>query len=666
VLAGQPASEQLEGAPGAKVFNLTSSTSGRLNFTAVEPKFLETHAEPKDAPIQNSVLLGGRYIGNIAVKPKEAYGLSFLIDAFRDKSKVEVWAYDSLTWKKIPKWSDSTAGNKVSFKMEALPIGTQTVVVIERLRDPENYLTLSPKVTGNQLVVTPSVADSVQRPVPVSKYCVQLRSISSALEFETSKCVMNPIADTGRYDLKPSFAYQFRYGYVLGTDTITKPFKALEGVTWDAKSLLPPTLASREKQRWHFLGFPFDATLGDVMKQDDEVLPDSVLPDTIVLRLDKDNQPKDIVKNWATLQVKAGTALLFASAYGFTFSAPIGPVPPPARFNLPVHAGWNFLANPFPVDLAKGRISAQQAPTVRFYQLSYNRVSKPKYAWDSTSDLKSFTGYAYYSKVPDSLIFDPVSELPKAAAQPSKASKVGAGPMALRAWVVNASGGSSMLLSADQDETGVPFLAAPGNPLELRLGGHSGYLIKPVASLAAVDEPLEIRSHAPGRAAFRLTPNAAVPDASSSKPIHIRLIDLVSGRIYDESSAGEITLAAGANPFRLFSGDAAFIEAHTQAFLSGAPKDIGLSQNYPNPFLGKTRITLDWPAWLNGDRKAVLDVMDTRGRTVHSQRLTDIRFGRQIITLDASGWHPGLYLYRLTVTTDGRESRLQKRLLVSP
>ncbi|MEO6096930.1 MAG: hypothetical protein ABIW76_15140, partial [Fibrobacteria bacterium] len=42
VLAGQPASEQLEGAPGAKVFNLTSSTSGRLNFTAVEPKFLET------------------------------------------------------------------------------------------------------------------------------------------------------------------------------------------------------------------------------------------------------------------------------------------------------------------------------------------------------------------------------------------------------------------------------------------------------------------------------------------------------------------------------------------------------------------------------------------------------------------------------------------------
>jgi hypothetical protein len=674
VLAGQPVGEQLEGAPGAKVFNLTSNTSGRLSFKAVEPGFLETHAEPKDALIQNTVLLGGRYIGNVTVTPKDPYGLSFQVEAYRDRSKLEVWAWDSQTWIRIPAWSDSTFGNKPVVKMEGLPIGTQTVIVVERLQDPEKYLTLKPEVVASQLIVTPSFADTLLK--PVTGYCVQLRSISSVFEFDTTLCRPKKVTnatvttDTMLMVLDPALAYQYRFRYYMGNDSVTKAFQPLKGATWDAKSLLPAELVPRAKNRWHFLGFPFDASLVNVMKQDNEALPDSVLPEIRLRRLKK-NGDWDSIPKHDTVQVKAGSALLFASSYGFTYSAAtIGPVPPPARFNLPVDIGWNFIANPFPVTLIKARISTKQGRTTRFYQLNYNPASAGiKYGWDSTSDLKAFTGYAYYSTVPDTLIFDPVSELPKTSAPPLRAAKSAAsttGPAALRAWVENASGGSSMLLSADQDETGVPFLAAPGNPLELRLGGRSGYLIKPVASLSAVDEALEIRSAASGRAAFRLAPQAQVAGASASAPIRMRLIDLVSGRIYDESSAGEITLAAGANPFRLFAGDAAFIEAQTRSFLSGAPKDIGLSQNYPNPFLGKTRIALDWPAWQSGERKAVLDVMDMQGRSVHSQRLRDIRFGRQIITLDASGWRPGLYLYRLTVTTAGRESRLQKRMLVSP
>jgi hypothetical protein len=677
VLAGQPVGEQLEGAPGAKVFNLTSNTSGRLSFKAVEPGFLEAHAEPKDAPIQNTVLLGGRYIGNVTVTPKDPYGLSFQVEAYRDRTKLEVWAWSNQTWTRIPAWSDSTFGNKPIIKMEGLPTGTQTVIVVERLQDPEKYLTLKPEVVAGQLIVTPSYADTLLK--PVTGYCVQLRSISSVFEFDTTLCRPKMVTsatvttDTTLMVLDPALAYQYRFRYYMGNDSITKAFQPLNGATWDAKSLLPANLVSREKKRWHFLGFPFEATLGDVMKQDNEVLPETVLVQNLVMR-PKQGGGWDTVTSkirYDSVKVKAGSALLFASSYGFSYSAAtVGPVPPPARFNLPVNDGWNFIANPFPVTLIKARISTKLGRSTRFYQLSYNQASAGiKYGWDSTSDLKAFTGYAYHSSAPDTLIFDPVSELPTTSAPPRRAAKSAAsitGPSALRAWVENASGGSSMLLSADKDETGVPFLAAPGNPLELRLGGRSGYLIKPVASLSAVDEALEIRSAASGRAAFRLAPQAQVTGASASAPIRMRLIDLVSGRIYDESSAGEITLAAGANPFRLFAGDAAFIEAQTQSFLSGAPEDIGLSQNYPNPFLGKTRIVLDWPAWQNGERKAVLDVMDMQGRSVHSQRLRDIRFGRQILTLDASGWRPGLYLYRLTVTTAGRESRLQKRMLVSP
>ena len=75
---------------------------------------------------------------------------------------------------------------------------------------------------------------------------------------------------------------------------------------------------------------------------------------------------------------------------------------------------------------------------------------------------------------------------------------------------------------------------------------------------------------------------------------------------------------------------------------------------------------MDWPAWDNGDRRAILDVMDMRGRSVSRTRMDDIHVGHQVVTLDASAWKPGVYLYRLTVVTGDKLARLQKRMLVSP
>jgi hypothetical protein len=195
----------------------------------------------------------------------------------------------------------------------------------------------------------------------------------------------------------------------------------------------------------------------------------------------------------------------------------------------------------------------------------------------------------------------------------------------------------------------------------MHIGSGGGYRLKTVRDLERVDEEIEIAAPAAGNAAFALTGSEARPGYGS-----MRLIDLASGRVYDEASASAVALKKGSQAFRLLAGDAGFVEDRTRTFLAGAPAEIGLSQNYPNPFRGRTTVTLDWPAWNGGDRRAVLDVIDMSGRNVARVRLDGIRMGRQALTLDAAGWTPGIYVYRLTVVSPGKRVSLQKRMLVSP
>jgi len=199
--------------------------------------------------------------------------------------------------------------------------------------------------------------------------------------------------------------------------------------------------------------------------------------------------------------------------------------------------------------------------------------------------------------------------------------------------------------------------------IEMKVGGGLGYFRKALQALSSIDEPVQINSPQKTLASFAMRYPGISPSVLG---LHARLIDLSTGRIYDEASAAQLPIEAGSHAYRLVAGSASFVEDRLNAFLAGSPHEIGLSQNFPNPVRSVTRITLDWPVMETQDRHATLQILDTRGREVKRIDMDHVQVGRQVLTLDASSWNPGVYLYRLTVTSGGERTRLQKRMLVTP
>jgi hypothetical protein len=187
-----------------------------------------------------------------------------------------------------------------------------------------------------------------------------------------------------------------------------------------------------------------------------------------------------------------------------------------------------------------------------------------------------------------------------------------------------------------------------------------------VEDILGIDEPLVIRS--PSGLTGRLELDLE-GDLSGGKDWQTRLIDLVSGQVTDPA-VDPISLEEGPNAYRLVAGTGDFVSKRVSTFRSGIPAGLALSQNFPNPFRGLTRIAIDWPALAGSaagmERKAVLEVFDMRGRRRLARDLGAIHAGIQEVTVDGSNWQPGIYTYRLTVSTGGTRVRLQKKMVVSP
>jgi len=110
--------------------------------------------------------------------------------------------------------------------------------------------------------------------------------------------------------------------------------------------------------------------------------------------------------------------------------------------------------------------------------------------------------------------------------------------------------------------------------------------------------------------------------------------------IYDSETGHEGTLNAwGIKPFyeKATSIDDEGIYAIDQSIL--------LSQNFPNPFQGRTSIS--WNSKLGG--QTLLKVFNVNGQQVADLVHRFMPAGEHAVTFDGSGLSPGLYYYQLTV-----------------
>lgn len=92
--------------------------------------------------------------------------------------------------------------------------------------------------------------------------------------------------------------------------------------------------------------------------------------------------------------------------------------------------------------------------------------------------------------------------------------------------------------------------------------------------------------------------------------------------------------------------------------LSEIPSQISLYQNYPNPFNPTTRISFG----LHQQSDVKIEVYNTIGSLVTSFNLGSRPAGLHQITLDASNWASGVYVYTLMV--DGTFHSSRKLMLI--
>ncbi|GEM_PF-2614884 len=640
----------------------TSSTSGKLLYEPLSDALKES----LNGVVKDYRFLGGKQMKAISlatINAKAPYDMQFATKGTQNASKVEAYTYDGQAWSPTPLTGTYTGGK---FNVLQVPASTRAIAVIERLQAAETYVKVETKVVGNILTVASSyINDSIQN---ITGYCVELKWVNSVGTVEpegcavTDKMVINqPITKT----LVPNAGYQIRIQYFIGEEKINgRQFEILPGISLSVNYAAEAAdVAVKAKGRWNLIGFPVGGQFSKIMVNQHDAIPDTVKDSTAVMRIKKGPGPAvfQTITNLDSIQVKRGEAYLLASAHTFKTVVTAADTLSIKPDTLALDTGWNFIANPFPIDMVVGKIRTTLNRPLTFWRLDRSGpVGKGTYTWTRESTLRPFLGYAFHAKPGELLAFDPFADtLPGLNTLPAKVSAAGAVVAELEVRLESPWGASAMTISSLRGAESVPFLGTPGSGPQLRLGGGSGYMIKAVANAANIDEPVEIRSPANGSASFTLSRPFQAGTA-------MRLIDLRSGAVYDEAGAKSMAVSEGSQAFRLLAGDPAFVEARTQAFLSAAPAEINLSQNYPNPFRGRTNVELRWPAWQGGARTASLDVIDMQGRFFKHVDLGEVRVGRQVLTLDASTWSPGMYLYRLTVVTRDRSIHLQKRMLVSP
>jgi hypothetical protein len=507
----------------------------------------------------------------------------------------------------------------------------------------------------------------------ITHYCVELISVDPGGDVVTTQCEdkdKQEITQTTEKDLLNA-AYKIRIKYYIGQEPIDGlDFKPLKDYGFDLEKIVAgiSDVAVKVPKQWSLVGFPVGGAISNIMvKQDFPAnYSDSLRKRdaTLVLRVHKDSvgftrkQNFDTLREWSSIEVKPGNAFLVASSHELRTVVPKGfgayPVEPDT---LDLDSGWNFIANPFPTNMVTSKIrSSLFGKGLSFFELEVvPSGTKRIYRWKPATTVRSFFGYAYYAQDKEKLIFDLLADT---AGNPAKRGAATASAPDLEARLESPWGVSAMSFTS-KSKRSIPFLPSPGAGPQLRVGGGPGYMIKAVSRPDQIDEPMEISSGNGGAMAFSLF-------RPFQSGISMRLIDLQTGAVYDEADARSLAVSEGTQRYRLLVGDAAFLESRVQAFMAAVPSEIGLSQNYPNPFRGRTNLELRWPAWEGGERTGVLHVMDMQGRTVERLDLGKIRVGRQVVTLDASRWQSGVYLYRLEVTTGGRRIHLQKRMLVAP
>jgi hypothetical protein len=113
-------------------------------------------------------------------------------------------------------------------------------------------------------------------------------------------------------------------------------------------------------------------------------------------------------------------------------------------------------------------------------------------------------------------------------------------------------------------------------------------------------------------------------------------------------------IPAGTRDWVVFAGKPDWI---SEMKAREVPGHFLLHQNYPNPFNPSTTIGVSLPE----SSDVQLTVFDLSGRQIFSATKSGLQPGYHTLTVDASSWSSGVYLYRVSA---GNQVAVKKMVLV--
>jgi hypothetical protein len=211
-------------------------------------------------------------------------------------------------------------------------------------------------------------------------------------------------------------------------------------------------------------------------------------------------------------------------------------------------------------------------------------------------------------------------------------------------------------LSSGEGAKNVPYMAVPASSLVLKIGGN---LVQSVPSIEAVEQLITINADRAGKISLSA---GAVMDG---KTLAYRLFDPRSGDVLDFSEAVAVKVARGENTFLFVAGSEEFVAAKTASFVQYLPRELSISQNFPNPWKGSTQIRYALPAGHGQILQGRLEIRSLDGRRLWDKALSDLSVGSHVLRITETNWQAGVYVYRLTVQAEKKVLHLQKRMIVS-
>ena len=616
---------------------LLSTTPGEI-FTD------STGLTSEGLPLSSSRFLGGRKIIIENLFLQGNYSLGFVGRTAFTPDSVHAYVLKSSAW--TMRAATLSGGQYIV----SLGAGETEVAILEGMPifRPSNPPQAS--VSRSNLAVTPRL--TLQEKERVTGYTVELISVGldGAVRKDTSKFYSSdstaqiPLSETRVY------AYRVNYQILSGKENADTAWVLLDTRTLSGQ-ILKNVPKMQGKRTWSLIGFPYDGKLSTHLKTGIENPVDST--QYLLMHWSGSRYDTLAMKDTRDPILRRGESYGFISTERFKPKIDSSDILDLKTFSMDVASeGWAFLTSAYPFPYPIRRIKSDGVRISRAMQLrdTLNAKGEEDYYWQPVDTLKPFEGYAIYVFGKAKLTFEPLPIL-----NPAPAAKTSSGSGSIQITAIGQSGFSRAFVESGPSALSLPFLPKPASSLELSINGKLS-LAQP--SLHRVETKLILNAAEPGSAKLE-----AIGFADGSGLDYV-LFNPRSGTVQDLSKDPKVELGQGDNVYRLIAGDKSYVASRTAELVSSLPRIMSLSQNFPNPFRGTTRIRYTVPAGYGRILKAHLEVTDLAGRIVQVMDLGVPAVGYYSATINAPELRAGIYVYRLFLKTSERNLRMQRRMTV--